>query len=108
MRTRAIYLRLLRMDVSPDRNKLYHALKMHMPRTRRWMRVCLRVVGECAAPLSNTWGRSELWGLRYRRVLVSPALESLKHRRRDLTLEGIRSCDERMMRDLTRVKKQCS
>jgi hypothetical protein len=53
-----------------------------------------------ALPRPQLVGEAVKWGLRYRRMLVSPALELLKHRRRDLTLEGIRGCDERMMRHL--------
>ena len=47
----------------------------------------------------------KLWGLRYCRVFVSPALKLLKHRRCDLSLEGIRGCDECMMRYLHDLNK---
>ena len=96
MRVSAIYLRLLHTDVSPKSKKKNCTASDPSVDTSFRPSALSKVVGEAV----------KLWGLRYRRVLVSPALELLKHRRCDLSLEGIRGCDERMVRYLVDDSKK--
>ena len=97
MHVGAKYLRLLHTDVSPKSKKKKNCTASDPSVDTSFRSSALsKVVGEAV----------KLWGLRYCRVLVSPALELLKHRRCDLSLEGIRGCDERMVRYLVDDSKK--